>query len=120
MLRAEQLVTGLYERYQARDWPGAAALLHEDAEVDMPATGERLVGRDGVIGFQERYPEPWGDLTVLRVVADDGGTDAVAEVEVVAPAAVFRCAAFWVAEKQRLRRGVEYWVTVGGETPPPR
>ena len=90
-MTAGRLVADLYERYQARDWPGAAALLHPDARLDMPATGERLVGREQVIAF-----------------------------EVAAPAAVFRCAAFWVLRDHRLFRGVEYWVTVGGEEPPPR
>jgi len=115
---AEQLTRTLYERYQARDWTGAAALLHPDTRLDMPATGERLEGRADVIGLQERYPEPWGDLAVLRVVGS--GTTAAAELEVVAPSEVFRCAAFWEAADGRLARGVEYWVTVGGERPPPR
>lgn len=110
----------LYERYQAGDWLGAAELLHPDAHLHMPATGEVLSGRDRVIGLQERYPEPWGDLTVLRVVSEHGGRTAVAEIEIVGPTAVFRCAAFWQTYQDRLHRGVEYWVTVGGEQPPPR
>src|SRR5215211_3119736 len=100
----EQLVRGLYERYQARDWSGAEELLHRDAELDMPATAERLTGRHQVIALQRNYPEPWGELRVLRVVAFD--------VE-------FRCAAFWLVHMGLLHRGVEYWVTVGGEEPPP-
>ena len=68
---AEQLVRGLYERYQQRDWPGAAHLVHPAAQLDLPATGECLVGRDQIMRFQENYPEPWGDLAVLRVVSED-------------------------------------------------
>src|SRR5215208_2694102 len=113
----EQLVRGLYERYQARDWSGAGELLHRDAELDMPATAEHLTGRDEVIALQRNYPEPWGDLRVLRVVADRGS--AVAELQVVASHAEFRCAAFWLVQMGLLHRGVEYWVTVGGEEPPP-
>jgi ketosteroid isomerase-like protein len=113
----EQLVTALYERYQARDWTGAEQLLHRDAELDMPATAEHLTGRDQVIALQRNYPEPWGDLRVLRVVAEGGS--AVAELQVVASDAEFRCAAFWVVQLGLLHRGVEYWVTVGGEEPPP-
>jgi ketosteroid isomerase-like protein len=114
---ARELVRRLYERYQARDWEAAAELLHTDATVDMPDTRERLAGRDGVIRFQREYPEPWGDLSVLRVL---GGADqACAEVEVVAPGETFRMAAFWRAEDGLLRDGIEYWVTVGGEEPPP-
>jgi ketosteroid isomerase-like protein len=113
----EQLVGALYERYQARNWSDAALLLHEDATVDMPATNEQLIGRDQVIGMQRDYPEPWGDLPVFRVIGDE--RSAVAELEVVALAAVFRCAVFWDVDDGLLHRGVEYWVTVGGEEPPP-
>jgi hypothetical protein len=113
----EQLVRALYERYQARNWSDAALLLHEEASVDMPATNEQLIGPGRVLGMQRDYPEPWGDLEVLRVLGNE--RSAVAELEVVAPAAVFRCAAFWNVHEGLLHRGVEYWVTVGGEEPPP-
>jgi hypothetical protein len=113
----ELLVRGLYERYQARDWSGAEQLLHPDAELEMPATAEHLTGRDQVIDLQRNYPEPWGDLGVLRVLADGGS--AVAELQVIAYDAEFRCAAFWVVQDDVLHRGVEYWITVGGEEPPP-
>jgi hypothetical protein len=83
----------------------------------MPATRERLDGREGVVAFQRAYPEPWGDLTVLRVVGDE--EVAAAEIEVVAPDDTFRMAAFWRAQDGLLREGVEYWVTVGGEKAPP-
>ncbi len=116
MTSAAELVRQLYEAYQARDWEAAASLLHEDAVVEMPATGERLSGRDGIIEFQRAYPEPWGDLSVLRVVGE--GETAAAEIEIVAAAATFRMAAFWRSENRLLREGVEYWLTVGGEEPP--
>jgi ketosteroid isomerase-like protein len=114
---AGDLVRRLYEAYRARDWEKAATCLHEDASVEMPATGERLDGRGGVIEFQRAYPEPWGDLAVLRVVAE--GDVAAAEIEVVAAGDTFRMAAFWRTEDGLLREGVEYWVTLGGEEPPP-
>ena len=116
-MSAVELVRRLYEAYQARDWETAATFLHEEATVAMPATAERLKGREGVIGFQRAYPEPWGELTVLRVVGDD--KVAAAEIEIVAADDTFRMAAFWRAEDGLLREGVEYWVTVGGEEPPP-
>ena len=114
-----ELVRNLYESYQARDWSAAAELLHPDARLEMPATAEVLDGRDRVIALQEHYPEPWGDLSVLRVVSD-GGDTAVAEIEIVGPSDVFRCAALWTARDGRLDRGVEYWVTVSGDAPGPR
>lgn len=93
---AGALVTELYERYQARDWEAAARVLHPEAQVALPATGEHLSGRDGVIAFQRDYPEPWGDLSVMRVVAStshrqDGagggaGEAAAAELRITAEA----------------------------------
>jgi ketosteroid isomerase-like protein len=116
-MSAVELVRGLYEAYQARDWETAATFLHDDATVAMPATRERLDGREGVVGFQRAYPEPWGDLAVLSVFGDE--EVAAAEIEVVADNDTFRMAAFWRAEDGLLREGVEYWVTVGGEKAPP-
>ena len=116
-MSAAELVRRLYEAYQARDWESAAVLVHDDAVLEMPATRERLTGRAGVIAFQRSYPEPWGDLSVLRVVGEGG--IAAAEVEVVAADATFRMAAFWRSEGGLLREGAEYWITVGGEEPPP-
>jgi ketosteroid isomerase-like protein len=115
---AASQVRALYEAYQARDWATAARFLHPEAEIDLPATRERLAGRDQVMGFQRDYPEPWGVMTVHRVFGDDSG--AAAEVEVVDPAGQrFALAAFWRQDDGLLRSGVEYWVTVGGEEPPP-
>lgn len=102
----------MYALYQARDWDGAARLLHPDARLYMPATDERLVGRDAVIALQRDYPEPWGELRVLRTT---GGDPVAAEVEILAPDATYRCAAFWTVRDGLLCEGVEYWVTVGGE-----
>jgi SnoaL-like domain len=115
-MHGDQLVGTLYERYQARDWIAAAALLYPEARLHMPATDEHLVGREQVIALQRNYPEPWGELRVLRVVSDSAV--AVAEVEIVSDAALFRCAGFWTIQEDMLRNGVEYWVTVGGEEPP--
>jgi hypothetical protein len=115
---ANHQVEALYAAYQARDWPRAAGYLHPDAIVDLPATRERLVSRDGVIGFQRDYPEPWGEMTVRRVVG--GPAESAAEVEVVAPDGQrFAMTAFWRQEDGLLRDGVEYWVTVGGDRPAP-
>jgi ketosteroid isomerase-like protein len=115
---AADQVNALYQAYQARDWERAAGYLHPDAVLDMPATNERLTGRDGVLGFQRDYPEPWGELTVRRVI---GGEDqAAAEIEIVDPAGQrFANAAFWRQRDGLLQAGVEYWVTVGADSPPP-
>ena len=115
-MQAVVLVRDLYEAYQRRDWDDAAKALHPEATLEMPGTRERLAGREGVIDFQRYYPEPWGDLTVLRVLG--GADEACAEVEILGPEHTFRLAAFWRGDGGLLREGVEYWVTVGGEQPP--
>jgi ketosteroid isomerase-like protein len=114
---ATELVRRLYGSYQARDWATAESLMHADASVELPATAERLTGRPQVMQFQYEYPEPWGEMTVLRVVGDD--ETAAAEVRVIAPDdQEFRLAAFWQTRDGLLWRGTEYWVTTGGEAPP--
>jgi ketosteroid isomerase-like protein len=113
------LVRVPYEHYQARDWSAAEELLDPGVHLRMPAASEVLSGRDSVLGLQVDYPEPWGELSVLRVVGD-GGSGAAVEVEITGLEQVFRCAAFWEAHEGRLYRGTEYWVTVGGEEPGPR
>jgi ketosteroid isomerase-like protein len=116
---AGELIRHLYEAYQARDWDRAQACLHPDAAVALPATAERLTGRAEVMRFQREYPEPWGELAVLRVVA--AGAAAAAEVAVTAPdGEVYRMAAFWQAEDGLLRLGTEYWIDPGGQPPPGR
>ena len=100
----EQVVRDLYERYQARDWEAATALLHPEARLRMPATDEQLTGREQLIAFQRDYPEPWGDLRVLRAVG--ASSTCAAEVEIVSEAAVFRCAAFWTVRDGLLHDGV--------------
>jgi len=115
-----QLTRKLYEFYQARNWAAAADLLHPEALLEMPATRETTVGRDKIIELQANYPEPWGNLTVLRVVGDDRENTAAVELEIKGLGVVFRCAAFWIADQGMLTRGMEYWVTVGGEQPGPR
>jgi ketosteroid isomerase-like protein len=94
----------------------ADALLSDDAQVAMVATGETLNGRDEVIRFQRAYPEPWGRITLLTVIGDDRA--AAVEFDVRGEAGLFRCAALWQAADGRLVEGTEYWVTPGGETPP--
>lgn len=115
LMSADQSLRWLYEAYQDRDWDRARDFLHPAAVVVLPATSERLDGRDHVIGFQRRYPEPWGDLAVLRVIG--GEMSAAGEIEVRAPSAAFRMAAFWETRDGLLWRGTEYWVDLGG-TPP--
>jgi ketosteroid isomerase-like protein len=114
---ATDQVAALCAAYQDRDWPRAATFLHPEAVVDMPATGEQLAGREAVIAFQADYPEPWGELAVRRVMG--GAAQGAAEIEIAAPDGQhYAMAAFWRQQDGLLRSGVEYWVTVGGDTVP--
>lgn len=116
---AADMARALYTAYQARDWARAETYLHPDAVVDLPATGERLAGREQVLRFQREYPEPWGELVVLRALGD--ASSAAAEVEVRAPGGdVFHLAAFWALRDGLLASGTEYWVDPGGSPPPGR
>jgi ketosteroid isomerase-like protein len=118
-MTAADMARTLYTAYQARNWARAETLLHPDAVVDMPATGERLVGREQVLRFQREYPEPWGELTVLQALGD--ASSAAAEVEIRAPGGdVFHMAAFWTVRDGLLASGTEYWVDPGGRPPPGR
>jgi ketosteroid isomerase-like protein len=113
------MARALYAAYQARDWATAETFLHPDAVLDMPATGERLVGREQVLRFQREYPEPWGELVVLRTLGDAAA--AAAQVEIHAPDGdVFRMAAFWALRDGLLADGTEYWVDPDGSPPPGR
>ena len=113
------MARALYTAYQARAWARAETYLHRDAVVDLPATGERLVGREQVLRFQREYPEPWGELVVLRALGD--ASSAAAEVQIRAPDGdVFRMAAVWALRDGLLGSGTEYWVDPGGRPPPGR
>ncbi len=117
-MSAADLLRRLYQSYQARDWVTAESLLHEDASVDLPVTSERLTGRKQVMEFQTEYPEPWGELTVLRAIGDEDS--AAAEVRVLAPDGQdLRMAAFWQTRDGLLWRDTEYWTAAGSEAPPP-
>jgi ketosteroid isomerase-like protein len=110
------VVRRLFELFQARRWDDAAALLHPGLVVDWPATGERFVGPERFIGMNRAYPEGW-TIVVDRVLAV--GSEVASEVTVTHDGETFVDAAFWTVEDGLVRRGVEYWVHVGADVPPP-
>jgi hypothetical protein len=112
------LVRALYQAYQERTWDLASTYLHPEAVVDMPATLERLQGRDAVIEWQRSYPEPWGTLIVVQALGDDEA--AAAEINVIEEGAARQAmAAFWRRRDGLLHQGLELWITIGGTSPPP-
>ncbi len=115
-MNSEQVVRELWQRISARDWSGVGALLSPDVRVDWPATGETFVGVENFVAIQSEYPEGW-TINVLRVIAD--GQAAVSEVEVPHDEfGIFRAASFWTVSEGLIRAGIEYWITVAGESPP--
>ncbi|WP_052850977.1 nuclear transport factor 2 family protein [Streptomyces avicenniae] len=111
-----QVVHEFWDRMGARDWDGLRALLADDVVVDWPASGERFVGPDNVIGVNEAYPLGWS-ITVLSVVADGGSV--VSEVEVPhEDLGVFRVASFWTVRDGRIVNGREYWTGLGTDPAP--
>lgn len=111
-----ETVRRLWERMQARDWTGVGELLAEDAVVEWPASGERIVGRDNYVRINAEYPEGWS-ITVLRIVA--AGHDVVSEVEVPhATMGVHRVASFWTVDDGLITGGREYWTQLGADPAP--
>jgi ketosteroid isomerase-like protein len=116
-MEPDALVRRLYQSFQDRDWLLAADLLHPEATLDLPATAERLEGRETILAFENSYPEPWGVLTLRRVLTDDFG--AAVEADVIDPDGQrFSFAGIWRMRDGLLHQGVEYWVSVGAEGPP--
>lgn len=113
---AVDVVTALWDRVQARDWPGLGDLLAPDVVVEWPVSGELLRGRANVVAVNAEYPEGWS-IRVLRVVAD--GPDAASEVEVpMEGVGVFRVASFWTVEQGRVTWAREYWTSPGADEAP--
>ncbi|MEU6984945.1 nuclear transport factor 2 family protein [Streptomyces sp. NPDC046324] len=111
-----EIVRGFWDRMQARDWTGLAALLADDLVVEWPASGERIVGRENFVRVNAEYPEGWS-IRVLRVVAQ--GEDVVSEVEVPHDTmGVHRVASFWTVRNGTITGGREYWTEVGADPSP--
>ncbi|NED94376.1 nuclear transport factor 2 family protein [Phytoactinopolyspora alkaliphila] len=111
-----KVVEALWERIEERDWAGVGDLVAEDAVIEWPASGERIVGRTNFVAVNSEYPEGWS-IRVLRIVAD--GDDVVAEVEVPhVSMGVFRAASFWTVRDGQVVHGREYWTSVGGDPAP--
>ncbi|MHB1593590.1 MAG: nuclear transport factor 2 family protein [Streptosporangiaceae bacterium] len=110
------VITALWNRIQARDWPGVGDLVAEDAVIDWPVTAERVAGRANFVAVTSQYPEGWS-IRVLRIVA--AGDQVVSEVEVPhAELGLFRAASFWTVRDGRIVAGTEYWTSPGSDPRP--
>jgi ketosteroid isomerase-like protein len=115
----------VWDRFEARDWKAARAVMAADLVVELPATGERFLTADAYIAFNAEYPEGW-TLQVQRVAAAGASTGldgkgaelVVSEVQVphegVGLFAVVQLA--WVRDGLVVSAR-EFWVTCGEEAP---
>ena len=113
---AVAVVTELWDRIAARDWPGFGRLLADDVVLELPASGEVVRGRANVVAVNAEYPDGWS-VEVLRVVG--AGDQVVSEVEVpLAEVGVFRAASFWTVREGLVVHGREYWTHLGADEAP--
>lgn len=113
---ARDVVESLWRRIEERDWAAVGALIAEDAVVEWPVTGERIVGRANFLAVNTEYPEGWS-IRVQRVVAQ--GEEVASEVLVPhEELGVFRVASFWRVRDGRVVAGREYWTGPDPEPAP--
>ncbi|MFD2121358.1 nuclear transport factor 2 family protein [Streptomyces cirratus] len=108
----------LWERIEARDWDGVAKLVAEDAVIEWPVSGERIVGRANFIAvLAEDDDADEAPVEVLRVLAD--GDLVVTEVEAPQEHVVYRAVSLWTVRDGEIVGAREYW-TSPGQDPAPR
>jgi ketosteroid isomerase-like protein len=109
-----EVVRTLWERIEARDWAGFAALLAADVRLTYPVSAERFQGRDALVAINAEFPEGWS-IHVLRIVAD--GDTVVSEVSVPMGTDDHRAVTFWTVRDGLVTAAVEYWTVAGGAEP---
>ncbi|MEU9714565.1 nuclear transport factor 2 family protein [Streptomyces sp. NPDC047976] len=117
-----KVVARLWERIEARDWDGVAGLVAEDAVIEWPVSGERIVGRANFIAVLRDEEDDTGErsigsVEVLRILAD--GDLVVTEVEIPEDHVLYRAVSLWTVRGGRVVGAREYW-TSPGQDPAPR
>ena len=112
------VVAQLWERIEARDWDGVAKLIAEDAVIEWPVSGERIVGRANFIAVNsdDGYADE-RSVELLRILAD--GDLVVTEVEIPQDHVVYRAVSLWTVRDGEIVEAREYW-TSPGQDPAPR
>ncbi|PWK71976.1 ketosteroid isomerase-like protein [Streptomyces sp. CG 926] len=113
-----KVVAQLWERIEARDWNGVAELIAEDAVIEWPVSGERIVGRANFIAVNsdDGYADE-RSVELLRILAD--GNLVVTEVEIPQDHVVYRAVSLWTVRDGEVVGAREYW-TSPGQDPAPR
>ncbi len=109
------VVRGLWERMEARDWDGARATLADGYTCDYPASHERFGSADAFIAMNRAYPEGWA-ITVDEAIAD--GSRVVARVRVAHGDVLFHCLSFADVDGDRIARSTDFWLDDGGDPAP--
>jgi ketosteroid isomerase-like protein len=110
----EALVRALWQRFEARDWPGARQLLAADAVMTWVCTAERFRGGDAIIAVNAAYPEGWSIHPIECRPLDDGRILSLVRVD-HPPHRFFATSLIRVAEGT-ITEIEEYWATA--EDPP--
>jgi GNAT superfamily N-acetyltransferase len=104
-----QVVRTLWTCFEARDWAGARALLHDDAELIWWASGEKLVGADAIIRANAIYPEGWTLHLTQITLLQDGRVLSMLRVD--HPPACFLAHSILHVRQGRIAGGEELWAT---------
>ncbi|MEM9561009.1 MAG: nuclear transport factor 2 family protein [Actinomycetota bacterium] len=121
MTTPADVVRGFFERMQARDWDGAAALLSPTIHIEFTETRERFDGPN-FLAMNRAYPDGW-TIEVVETAwnpggAGDDGDRVAAQVRVDHGDTVFWCAGFYRVLDGLIVSGIEHWVTEGSAEPP--
>lgn len=112
------VVARLWERIEAADWDAVARLIAEDAVIEWPVSGERIVGRANFIAVNRDDGYADGrSVELLRILAD--GDLVVTEVEIPQDHVVYRAVSLWTVRDGEIVGAREYW-TSPGQDPAPR
>ncbi|MER6195839.1 nuclear transport factor 2 family protein [Streptomyces sp. NPDC001586] len=113
-----KVVAQLWERIEARDWDGVGGLIAEDAVIEWPVSGERIVGRANFIAVNsdDGYADE-RSVELIRILAD--GDLVVTEVEIPQDHVVYRAVSLWTVRDGEIVEAREYW-TCPGQDPAPR
>ncbi|MEU4731684.1 nuclear transport factor 2 family protein [Streptomyces sp. NPDC023588] len=117
-MEPSKVVAQLWERIEARDWTAVAQLIAEDAVIEWPVSGERIVGRANFIAVNsdDGYADE-RSVQLLRILAD--GDLVVTEVEIPQDHVVYRAVSLWTVREGEIVEAREYW-TSPGQDPAPR
>ncbi|MBA0052800.1 nuclear transport factor 2 family protein [Streptomyces sp. AJS327] len=115
-MECSSVVEALWSRIQERDWAGVERLVADDAVIEWPVSGERIVGAKNFVAVNSEYPEGWS-IRILRILGTCG--EVVSEVEVLHETlGQFHVASFWTVHRGEVVRAREYYTSPGSDPRP--